>query len=290
MSAPAETFSILERIRRTLVGLRMPRALEVLDQAVRRLERGEASALETIDTLLAEEMTLRENRRIRTALVMARLSTIKTLAGFDFSFQPSLDRERILALAELQFIARNEVVHFLGPPGTGKSHLAVALGVEAVKAGRSVYFTTLADIVGTLAKADREGQLRERIRWFCRAALLIVDEIGYLPVVQGGGNLFFQLVNARYEKGAMILTSNRGFAEWGEVFGDPVVATALLDRLLHHATVVQIEGSSYRLRQHAELMPERLRSKALITAPPPPAGSRRRGRPLKTRTLDQPAG
>jgi DNA replication protein DnaC len=124
--------------------------------------------------------------------------------------------------------------------------------------------------------------LQERLRFFRRPALLIVDEIGYLPVVQGGGNLFFQLVNARYERGAMILTSNRGFAEWGEVFGDPVVATALLDRLLHHAVVVQIEGSSYRLRQHAELMPEHVRSKALITPPiadPPP---RRRGRPPKT--------
>jgi len=261
----AEGLPVTERIRRTLVALRMPRALELLDHAVRQLERGEASALELIDTLLAEELTVRENRRIKTALRMARLATIKTLPGFDFSFQPSLDRERVLALAELQFVDRREVVHFLGPPGTGKSHLALALGVEAVKAGRSVYFATLADIVGTLAKAEREGQLRERIRWFCRAALLIVDEIGYLPVVHGGGNLFFQLVNARYEKGAMILTSNRGFAEWGEVFGDPVVATALLDRLLHHAVVIQIEGSSYRLRQHADLMPEHLRSKALIT-------------------------
>ena len=259
----AEGLPVTERIRRTLVALRMPRALELLDHAVRQLERGEASALELIDTLLAEELTVRENRRIKTALRMARLATIKTLPGFDFSFQPSLDRERVLALAELQFVDRREVVHFLGPPGTGKSHLALALGVEAIKAGRSVYFATLADIVGTLAKAEREGQLRERIRWFCRAALLIVDEIGYLPVVHGGGNLFFQLVNARYEKGAMILTSNRGFAEWGEVFGDPVVATALLDRLLHHAVVIQIEGSSYRLRQHADLMPEHLRSKAL---------------------------
>jgi len=254
----AEGLPVTERIRRTLVALRMPRALELLDHAVRQLERGEASALELIDTLLAEELTVRENRRIKTALRMARLATIKTLPGFDFSFQPSLDRERVLALAELQFVDRREVVHFLGPPGTGKSHLALALGVEAVKAGRSVYFATLADIVGTLTKAEREGQLRERIRWFCRAALLIVDEIGYLPVVHGGGNLFFQLVNARYEKGAMILTSNRGFAEWGEVFGDPVVATALLDRRLHHAVVIQIEGSSYRLRQHADLMPEHL--------------------------------
>ncbi|MER9356318.1 ATP-binding protein [Mesorhizobium sp. M0514] len=130
-----------------------------------------------------------------------------------------------------------------------------------------------------LASAEREGRLQERIRFFCRPALLVVDEIGYLPVIHGGGNLFFQVVNARYEKGAMILTSNRGFAEWGEVFGDPVVATALLDRLLHHAVVVQIEGSSYRLRQHAELMPEHLRSKASITPPTLNAPSRPRGRP-----------
>ena len=290
MSASADGLSVLDRIRRSLVGLKMPRALEMLDHSVRRLERGEASALEVIDALLAEELTLRESRRIKTALMMARLSIIKTLAGFDFTFQPSLDRDRILTLAELQFIDRNEVVHLLGPPGTGKSHLAVALGIEAVKAGRSVYFTTLADIVGSLAKAEREGLLRERIRWFCRASLLIVDEIGYLPVVQGGGNLFFQLVNARYERGAMILTSNRGFAEWGEVFGDPVVATALLDRLLHHAVVIQIEGASYRLRQHADLMPEHLRSKAIITPPFPTEPPRRRGRPPKMHALDQPAG
>jgi len=288
--ASGDGLPVLERIRRTLVALRMPRALEVLDHAVRQLERGEASALELIDTLLAEELSVRETSRIKTALRMGRLATIKTLAGFDFSFQPSLDRERILALAELQFVDRREVVHFLGPPGTGKSHLAVALGVEAVKAGRSVYFITLADIVGALAKAEREGQLRERIRWFGRSALLIVDEIGYLPVAHGGGNLFFQLVNARYEKGAMILTSNRGFAEWGEIFGDPVVATALLDRLLHHAVVIQIEGSSYRLRQHADLMPEHLRSKAPISSPFPAAAPRRRGRPPKLSPLDQPPG
>jgi DNA replication protein DnaC len=268
----------------------MPRALEVLDQTMRQLERGEASALEVIDTLFAEELTLRENRRVKMALRMAKLSTIKTLAGFDFSFQPSLDRNRVLALAQLDFIDRNEVIHFLGPPGTGKSHLATALGVEAVKAGRSVYFASLADIISALAKAEREGQLRERIRFLGRTSLLIVDEIGYLPVIPGGGNLFFQLVNARYERAAMILTSNRGFAEWGEVFGDPVVATALLDRLLHHAVVIQIEGSSYRLRQHADLMPEHVRSKAVINSPIPAQPPRRRGRPRKNGAPDHTAG
>ena len=282
MSAALElTPTTLERIRQDLVGLKMPRALEALDAIVRRLEQGEISALEAIDTLLSEELTLRENSRIKTGLRMARLATIKTLSGFNFTFQPSLDRDRILTLAQLGFIGRCEVVHFLGPPGTGKSHLATALGVEAVKAGKSVYFCTLADLIGMLARAEREGRLAERIRFFCRPTLLIVDEIGYLPVVSGGGNLFFQLVNARYERGAMILTSNRGFAEWGEVFGDPVVATALLDRLLHHAVVIQIEGSSYRLRQHAELMPEHVRSKALITPPDPAPILRRRGRPPK---------
>jgi DNA replication protein DnaC len=266
----------LDRIRANLVGLRMPRALEALDHTIRRMEHGEISALEAIDGLLAEEYAIRETRRIGVALKTARLTPPKTLESFDFAFQPSLDRNRILALAELKFIERAEVVHLLGPPGTGKSHLATALAVEAVKAGKSVAFATLADIVTSLAKAEREGTLRERLRFLARASLLVVDEIGYLPVVPGGGNLFFQLVNARYEKGAMILTSNRGFAEWGEVFGDPVVATALLDRLLHHAVVIQIEGSSYRLRQHAALMPENVRARSLVSQPPQP---KRRGRP-----------
>ncbi len=268
----------LDRIRASLVGLRMPRALEALDHTVRRIERGELTALEAIDGLLAEEHATRENRRVAVALKTARLAPPKTLEGFDFSFQPSLDRGRVLALAQLDFVARAEVVHFLGPPGTGKSHLATALGVAAVRAGRSVYRATLAEIVEALGRAEREGRLAERLRSYARPALLIVDEIGYLPITAGGANLFFQLVNARYERGAMILTSNRGFAEWGEVFGDPVVATALLDRLLHHAVVVQIEGASYRLRAHADLMPAHARTHAAITPPPPP---RRRGRPPK---------
>jgi DNA replication protein DnaC len=265
----------IDSIRRSLVSLKMPRALEILDATLRRIEQGQIDGIEALDELLGEELSLRENRRIKAALRMARLPVVKTLNGYDFSFQPSLDRNRILALAGLDFIERAEVIHLLGPPGTGKSHIATALAVEAVRAGKAVYFIPLADLIAQLAKAEREGTLREKIRFLTRASLLVVDEIGYLPVTPGGANLFFQLVNARYEKGAMILTSNRGFAEWGEVFGDPVVATALLDRLLHHAVVVQIEGSSYRMREHAALVPENVRNGATFNPPQP----KRRGRP-----------
>lgn len=269
-------------IRRHLVGLKMPRALEALQTTLARIEQGELSALEAIEALLGEEYTTRESRRIKMALQTARLTTVKSLSGYDFSFQPSLDRNRVLALAELDFIERKQCVHFLGPPGTGKSHLAIALGFEAVKAGKSVFFATLAELVDSMRKAEREGKLRERVKFLSRYSLLIVDEIGYLPLGSGGGNLFFQLVNACYERSAMVMTSNRGFGEWAEIFGDAVVATALLDRLLHHAVVIPIEGNSYRLREHAALIPENMRSRTSVLDP---TGSqpvkRRPGRPPK---------
>ena len=165
-----------------------------------------------------------------------------------------------------------------------RDHLAIALGVEAVKAGHSVHFSSLADLIASLSRAEREHTLRERVRYLSRHRLLIVDEIGYLPVGSSGGNLFFQLVNACYEKTAMILTSNRGFAEWGEIFGDAVVATALLDRLPHHAVVIQIEGSSYRLREHAQLLPEHMRSRSPTPAPTQTSVPPRPGRPRKERS------
>jgi DNA replication protein DnaC len=202
-AAPA---AILDRIRRHLVALKMPTAIERLDGLVQRFEQGQINPYELLEQLLAEERHLRENRRVKMALLTARLTTLKTLESFDFSFQPSLDRNRILSLAQLQFVERREVIHFLGPPGTGKSHLAIALGLEAVKVGKSVYFTSLGELVSALAKAEREGLLRERIRFYARNALLIIDEIGYLPLQTGGANLFFQLINARYERGALILT------------------------------------------------------------------------------------
>lgn len=269
--------AVLDNIRQTLVRLKMPFALEHFSWVVRQLEDGQLNALEAMDALLTEELTNRENRRIKVSIGTAGLMPPKSLESFDFAFQPSLDRNRIEALAGLDFIERRQVVHFLGPPGTGKSHLATALGVNAVKAGKSVYRATLTDLVDTLAKAHHNGQLTVKLRQLCRPALLIIDEIGYLPLPKDGANLFFQLVSARYEKSAMILTSNRTFGEWAEVFGDPVVATALLDRLLHHAIVIQIEGASYRLKAHVDLIPE-IAAKPLLK----PAVKKKRGRPRKT--------
>ena len=271
-----------ERIRRHLVGLKMPRALEALQTTLSRIEQGQVTALEAIEALLGEEYSTRESRRIKMALQTARLSTVKTISGYDFSFQPGLDRSRVMALADLDFIERRQCVHFLGPPGTGKSHLAIALGFEAVKAGKSVFFATLAELVDSMRKAEREGRLRERVKFLSRYSLLIVDEIGYLPVGSGGGNLFFQLVNACYERCAMVMTGNRGFGEWADIFGDAVVATALLDRLLHHAVVIPIEGNSYRLREHASLIPEHMRLRHPLADPTGPAPVKRGpGRPRK---------
>ena len=282
MSAPSTVpGNTTDRIRRHLVGLKMPRALEALQMTLARIEQGEVTALEAIETLLGEEYTTRESRRIKMALQTARLPTIKTLSGYDFSFQPSLDRHRVLALAQLEFVERKQCVHLLGPPGTGKSHLAIALGVEAVRAGKSVYMATLAELVESMRRAEREGRLADRVRFLSRYSLLIVDEIGYLPVGSGGGNLFFQLVNACYERCAMIMTGNRGFGEWADIFGDAVVATALLDRLLHHAVVIPIEGNSYRLREHADLIPEHLRARSLREPTPVVEIKRRPGRPRK---------
>ena len=268
---------VLEHLHATLSQLGLGEMDTLLDAHLERAATAEPTYADFLWELVEAEAQARSTRQLQARLRLANRPWTKTLSQFDFGFQPSLDRQQILALAQLEFVKRRQALHFLGPPGTGKSHLAIALGVEAVKAGSSVYFATLADLITALSRAEREGSLRERVRYLCRHSLIIVDEIGYLPVGSNGGNLFFQLVNACYERCAMILTSNRGFAEWGEIFGDQVVATALLDRLLHHAIVVPIEGSSYRLREHAQLLPEHMRMRPTpATAAEPLKQTRRR--------------
>jgi DNA replication protein DnaC len=185
-----------------------------------------------------------------TLLRFARFPFIKTIEGFDFSFQPSIDKKRIDELSALRFISSGENVLFLPPPGVGKTHLAVALGLKTAEAGFRVHFTTALDMVARLSKAFSDGRLEEKMKVYLSCRLLIIDEIGYLPLDRQGSSLFFQVICRRYERGSIILTSNKSYADWGEIFaGDTVIASAILDRLLHHSITVNIKGESYRLKE-----------------------------------------
>lgn len=264
MTAP----TAVDTLKAHLVDLQMPGGLEVVDSLLERLDHGAISPVEAMEQLLAAQVALRRQRRLQAALRSSRLPGVKTLDSFDFTFQPSIDRSQILNLHQLGFLERKENVIFLGPAGVGKTHLAISLAVAAAEAGRRVYYGTLADLVLSLVEAEAQGRLRERLATLRQPALLIVDEIGYLPVTKNGANLFFQLVNSRYERNSMVLTSNKSFKEWGDIFGDSVVAAALLDRLLHHCHIVNIQGNSYRLRQYPGL-----------TLPQESPAPRKRGRP-----------
>jgi DNA replication protein DnaC len=196
-----------------------------------------------------EELSARKDRRTEMATRMARLPFVKTLESFDFNYQPSINPKQIKELAAVRWIANGENLLLLGPPGVGKTHLAVALGVNAVEQGYKIQFTSAQTLIASLARANAENRLEEKLKLYCQPKLLIVDEIGYIPIDRHGANLFFQLISRRYEKGSMILTSNQPFSNWGDVFGDRIIATAILDRILHHSITVNIKGESYRLKE-----------------------------------------
>ena len=233
-----------ERLLHNLNRLKLNRAAEILDTVAEHAEKDKSSYLAFLDHLLEEEVAAKEKRRIQTAMKTAGLPAAKTIEEYDFSFHPQLDKKAVMELFDLTFISKHENAIFLGPPGVGKTHLAISLAIKACCHGFKVYFTTM----DTLIKKLRENQARKKA--YLTSSLVVVDEVGYLPVDTQEAYLFFQFISYRYEKSSTIITSNKSFGDWQELFDDPVITTAILDRLLHHCKVINIKGHSYRLRGH----------------------------------------
>ena len=258
----------IERLHTALESLGLQALQARVENLLEQASKKEPSYADFLDELLSCEVEARRARYLKTRLQLAHLPFVKTFEQFDFSFQPSIDERQIRELRTLRFIHEASNVIFLGPPGVGKTHLSVALAEAAIRAGLGAYFITAHDLAQDLGRAYREGRLDRRMRVYLAPKVLVIDEVGYLPLDDLGTTIFFQLVSARYERSSIILTSNKSYGDWGSIFGDQIIATAILDRLLHHSMTINVRGESYRLkeRRKAGLVPPRGQDAATTVA------------------------
>lgn len=246
-----------ERIKENLLALNMKNTLEIIDNYLERAIADKTNIVDILDHILTQEAKAKKHRAVENQITMSGFPFKKTMDMFDFSFQPSIDKQQIDELCTMRFVENKENVVFLGTPGVGKTHLAVALGIAAAQHRYSTYYINCNTLIENLNKAHYENRLADRLKNYAKYKVLIIDEIGYLPMDIQGANLFFQLIAKRYEKNTTILTSNKPFSQWNEVFSDVTIASAILDRVLHHCNVINIKGESYRLKERKEFMKQK---------------------------------